>query len=134
MEISCAAIVIAYYIVNNEHMPGDKPFKEAAYELGEAGHYALLVTCNQPEILKAYVENTGKNLEPVVAIIPELALRPYRIRSGTKYLRVKATGEYVRKGGSYSGYMALGGNADTNEVELIDGRTMPANEVGMEWK
>lgn len=51
---SLAAITIAHQVVHRESHPETAPYTEVAVALRDAGHWNLLVACNQPDVVAAY--------------------------------------------------------------------------------
>ena len=67
-NISLAAITIAHEVVNHAPHPENAPYSEVAVALRDAGHWKLLVACNQPDVLAAY---KYKDCSAAIAILGE---------------------------------------------------------------
>ena len=136
MDISLAAIEVAYYIVHGHPLPRDAAFSKIAENLP----YLILVSCNTEPVIQAY-----PNYEAAVSQVSKEALRPYRLRDTdylgvTRYLKnMRSQQEFVKLRGQYGGHVLTGGHAPKEEGSLgsvftLFGDSYPANVLGLEWK
>lgn len=135
MNVSYAAIALAYYIVYGKILPDDAEFETESYKLENEGHYTLLCMCARINDID------WKTPELYVHQIPGAILSKYRIGAldweGTpRYLRYK-NGGFVKKGDTNSGYTVTGGTAphkqgSTGRVWHTNGEFFPS-VLKMEW-
>ena len=136
MNISGAAIEVAYYIIHGHPMPRDAAFSEVAESLP----YVLLASCNCTLVIEAYPD-----YEKAVALVPRDGLLPYRLRDTdylgvTRYLKnMRPQQEFAKLRGQYGGHILTGGHAPKEpgsfgSVHTLFGDSYPANVLGLEWK
>ena len=140
MNVSYAAIQMAWELVRVAPFPPEKPFVEASQELQDEGHTTLMFALNNPESLGLYGQ--GKIPEAYM-VVPPMLRDKYAILSrdwkGTiRELVYTSTGKHVKAGDWRHGYQVTGGSAphkqgSSGKVWYEGGMFFPS-VLGMMWK
>ena len=69
MQITYAAIEIAWFIVHDELMPRDLSYDQAARKLRDENHYDLMIHCNEARVVMLYSQ---KNMDNAVIKLFEI--------------------------------------------------------------
>lgn len=110
---------LAYYIVH-----GNNPGRSME------GHRTIELYCQQ-------FEGRDEDFEVTIKTMNSLALCPYRIMSNGRFLRSRASKEYVAVGGIANGHRLTGAVAPNDVypdgiVNTINGMYKPS-DLGLEW-